>query len=198
MERTAYWILGIVVVFALVAGVFYFVFSRSGQAPATNQQTNGQTGGFPNNTSNVVPGTPSAPGVQEDKLGVASREGGSILVTDFIHNGETIEDPAAPGQYILAGELGYCLGDGTCPKAAEVSNFHILFEDKTDFFNITLLSEPLSGARLDAETFLKARLGLQDRDMCSLFYWIGAPGAVSQEYAGANLGFSFCPGATAL
>ena len=124
--------------------------------------------------------------------------GGSAVVEDFIHNGETWSDVVNPGSYILAGSTGYCLANGVCPSGATTTDFKITYESGTSFFNIVLLKEPLGAMRQEAERFLKSRLGLSEQNMCLLNYFVGTPYNVNPTYAGTNLGFSFCPGATVL
>ncbi len=129
---------------------------------------------------------------------IATLEDGTIAVKDFISNGETIPDVVNPGSFVLAGDLGYCLYDGTCPQAADTPSFNIRYEEKTQAFTVTLLAEPLGTTRLAAESFLIDRLGIEARDLCRIRYYLGVPNSVNSVYTGDNLGFSFCPGATKL
>lgn len=129
---------------------------------------------------------------------LATIDDDTIAVKDFIDNGETIEDVVNPGSYVLAGDLGYCLYDGTCPTAASTTDFSISYRESTQAFTVTLLAEPLGTSRLAAEAFLSDRLGIAPRDMCRIRYYLGVPNAVNSVYTGSNLGFSFCPGATKL
>ena len=117
---------------------------------------------------------------------------------DFIHNGETVADTVNPGTYVLAGSLGYCLADGSCPSGAPTTSFAISYDEKIRFFNIVLLEEPLGVTRFEAEQFLANRLGLSREQLCSLDYSIGAPYWINDAYADKNLGFSMCKGATPL
>lgn len=127
-----------------------------------------------------------------------TQSGETVTVNDFIRNGETVPDAVNPGSYILAGSLGYCLSDGSCPTGAKSDSFNVSYNEKTHFFNVILLTEPLGTGRLEAEQFIMARLGISEQQACSLNYYVGTPYWVNEAYAGKNLGFSFCPGATAL
>lgn len=129
---------------------------------------------------------------------IAGQDNASLEVRDFIHNGETIQDVVNPGNYVLAGSLGYCLADGTCPKAADTSTFSISYDEKNASFGIVLLKEPLGETRLAAEAFLSSRLGISRAQLCSLNYYIGTPYWVNEQFSAHNLGFSLCPDATTL
>lgn len=157
--------------------------------------------GLPTASSTSTGGSPSyAPGsiVSGQSTMTIATHGGSAVVEDFTRNGETWADTVNPGSYILAGSAGYCLANGICPSGATTTDFKITYDSATSFFNIVLLKEPLGATRQAAEQFLESRLGLPQQNMCLLNYFVGAPYYVNQTYAGTNLGFSFCPGATVL
>jgi hypothetical protein len=124
--------------------------------------------------------------------------GNTVLARDFIHNGTTINDTANSGRYLLAGNLGYCTSDPKQCQAVPAKNFSVYYDSTAQSFIITLTEEPIGQARLDAEQFLLTTLGLTQSQMCSLNYLVGVTKYVSEQYAGKNLGFSFCPGATVL
>ncbi|MBI4086538.1 hypothetical protein HY416_00970 [Candidatus Kaiserbacteria bacterium] len=144
-----------------------------------------------------VPDGPVLPPVSTPSMQIKGSNGSQIIVKDFISNGETIQDTVNPTHYILAGSLGYCLGDGSCPSGAKVSGFSIDYDRPHDLFNITL-EEPLRNNRLAAERFLMERLGIDTMALCTLNYSIGATTYVNQFYEGQNLGFSSCPGSVKL
>lgn len=123
---------------------------------------------------------------------------GPVVVTDFIHNGETGVDPQNPGIYYLAGSPGYCLSDGSCPGGAPTTDFNITYDTAHQFFTIALLAEPLGKVRSDVDTFMLKTLGISDTELCTLNYYLGTVNALNDQYAGKNLGFSFCPNATVL
>jgi hypothetical protein len=59
-------------------------------------------------------------------------------------------------------------------------------------FNITLLDTNLREARVAAEKDLLQRFSLTEEQACSLQVTVGTLVSISQEYAGKNLGLSFC------
>ncbi len=123
---------------------------------------------------------------------------GPVVVTDFIHNGLTGPDTQNPGTYYLAGSPGYCLSDGTCPHGASATEFNITYDTKAQFFTIALVAEPLGTIRGKAERFLLNTLGISETQLCTLNYYVGTVSALNEQFAGRNLGFSFCPNATVL
>ncbi len=159
-----------------------------------------KTEDMPNDTATpALPTSPQAlPPTTDGKMRIGGREGSTIEVTDFIHNTETVADTVNLGHYVLAGSLGYCLGDGACPSGAPSSQFSISYSEQYQSFNIVLLAEPLLDARRSAEEFLMSRLGVGEEDMCKLNVSLGAPHWVSELYSGRELGLSFCPDAVAL
>ncbi|MFA6414841.1 MAG: hypothetical protein WC217_01525 [Candidatus Paceibacterota bacterium] len=190
-----YFIIGSILL--LVGVVLFFLFSSSPEVVTTPQPTPG----LPIASSTVpVTGGPSSFGTSNTgpTVSFATPSGAVVTVKDFVHNGETVADVQNPGSYVLAGSVGYCLADGTCPEGASTTDFNISYNEKTHFFNIILLSEPLGATRLAAEQFLAGRLGLTGKASCSLNYFVGTPYWVNEAYDSKNLGFSFCPGAIAL
>lgn len=136
--------------------------------------------------------------VTEGTRMIVSKDGQTLAVRDFHNNGITFEDPANPGSYFLAGETGYCLEDGTCPKAG-TDEFSILFTEADQSFIIALAAEPLGEVRVRAEHYLMNALGATREELCSLNYAVGTTVSVNATYSEfENLGFSFCPGAIRL
>ncbi len=188
-----YLIIGAAVI--IVATFVFFFFFGSTPAPTPVQPTPTlPIAGSATSSPDGFGTTPLATG----KTSMGVQGGGTLVVTDFIHNGETIADTVNPGLYVLAGDLGYCLADGSCPTAASTSDFKVSYNSKTNFFTIVLLKEPLGAVRLAAEQFVSSRLSIVGQQACGLHYSIGAPYWVNTLYDSKNLGFSFCPGATVL
>ena len=129
---------------------------------------------------------------------IITRAGTKIMVLDFINNGQTVADAQNPGRYYLAGEVGYCLPDGSCPAGAPAEDYNVVYDLKEQFFTISLLDEPIGSARKNAEAFLLKVLGISQTETCNLNYYVGTSIYVNETYAGKNLGFSYCPGATKL
>lgn len=193
MRTTLLWLLGILLaILAALALYAYFFTGTPAAAPA------GTTGSV---------SLPSAGGVTAPTGGSFGHSGsvfsipsqnGPLVVNDFIHNGETAADVENAGSYLLAGSAGYCLADGTCPHGAASTDFAISYNAQTGVFTIALLKEPLGPVRTEAEQFLEARLGVYGEQLCELNYYLGTPASVNDTFAGKNLGFSFCRGATEL
>lgn len=129
---------------------------------------------------------------------VVTQQGGTMTARDFIHNGTTVEDPANPGSYYLAGETGYCDSQGVCAHGASSKEFSIVYYPEDSSFVVALLAEPLGQARKGAEQFLMNTTGLSSTELCALKYYVGTDSYRSAQFSGTNLGFSFCPGATKL
>ena len=104
----------------------------------------------------------------------------------FLDRVEVTPDPQNPGLYFI--------GNTFTPDASYV----IVYDSAAEFFNITLLKQPLTGSRIDAETYLEAILGVSRNSMCSLHYSVTVPYYVDETYTGKALGFSFCPGAVVI
>jgi hypothetical protein len=110
--------------------------------------------------------------------------GAKIIVNDFVDNGVTVPDPSNVGKYYLT--------------SFSSTEFAISYDASTQFFTIALQQEPIGHARLDAQQYLQQALGISQNQLCYLNYYLGTDDHTSDTYAGKNLGFSFCPGATAL
>ncbi|MDD2657854.1 MAG: hypothetical protein PHD04_04335 [Candidatus Pacebacteria bacterium] len=190
-----YIIFGAVII--IVAGAWFFFSGSSNNESTTPTQTPELPLG-----GSVTPGSidtgSSGSSVSNPTITFGTPNGGVVTVKDFIHNGETVSDVENPGSYVLAGSVGYCLANGSCPSGATTTDFNVSYNEKTHFFNIILLAEPLGSVRLEAEQFLASRLGLVDKEVCDLNYFVGTPYWINATYDNKNLGFSFCPGATVL
>lgn len=134
-------------------------------------------------------------GVQTMTL--ATEHGGIVVVNDFIHNGITRPDKANPGEYLLAGTFGYCSSDPQC-HAAPATNFIVGYSSAQQAFHISLTERPIRKARLDMEKFMLHTLGLTEKQLCRLTYFVMTTSYVSPQFGGDDLRFSFCPGATKL
>jgi hypothetical protein len=142
-------------------------------------------------------GTPNNPAVG-GSIELATNDGKTVTASDFLHNGAVGKDPNNPTLSYLVGSIGYCLGDGTCPAGEAGKGFVITYDSKDQLFNISIEQEPMGANRIAAETVLLRRLGVSKETMCRLKYYLSVPEYVNERYAGPNLGFSFCPGATVL
>lgn len=176
----------LIVILVLFAGAWLvgMLFFSGSPAPSNNQTEPISLPTAQNSTAQV---TSNAIGV----LNLPSTNGGSIQVNDFLSKAETYPDPVNEGYF----SLGYPINQTT---ASTTQPYAVMYIAATQFFTIELLQEPLGGTRNQAELFLEQYLGLTRSDLCRLNYTLSVSLAVSQSYAGKNLGFSFCPGAIKL
>lgn len=182
------WMIGIVAVLVLLLGVAVaaFYLMQTTPAPEAPEVT------FPDADPNEIDGEPVG------TVEVPTREGELVEIRDFTKSATTVEDSQNPGVYYLAGSPDYCYEEGMCPEAAEVAGVNIIYNVNYGAFTVALLEEPLSEARVRAERFLLTTLALTEPELCTLNYYVGTDDDVNESYAGMNLGFSFCPGATVL
>ena len=132
---------------------------------------------------------------------VKTKDGGTIQIKDFLHNGVTIPDIVNPGHWVLAGSLGYKPGPGLkgMKSTAYPSKlFQITYDEQDQFFNTILISKPVGKARQEAEKFLLRTLRVTKEQLCRLNYNVGTTYRVDDRYDYGNLGISFCPDAREL
>ncbi len=141
-------------------------------------------------------GDPTTP--EPDALTVTAQNNVQIMTNDFLANGVTIPDTSNPGRFLLAGDLGYCVKEPQKCQAGTDMSYQIYYSTSTSMFSIALAEEPLGAVRSRAEQFLLTELGITESEMCQLKYYLGTSAYINPQFAGKNLGFSFCPGATAL
>ncbi len=128
-------------------------------------------------------------------MSVAGANGVFVRVTNFLKDPATVQDPINAGLYYL----GYHINEGF-PDATATANppYIIEYISATQYFSIALLQEPIGTVRAVAEQYLIEHLGITQSQMCQLNYTLSVPNSVNSQYAGKDLGFSFCPGATVL
>lgn len=122
---------------------------------------------------------------KKQSISLATIDGESVTVPDFLNDPETIKDTVNPDYYRM--------GDVT-PN----SPYLISYISPTQYFDIVLLQEPIGESRRLVEQYLKQYLGISENDLCLIKYMIGVPSHVNTSYGGRSLGFSFCPGAVVL
>ncbi len=118
---------------------------------------------------------------------------GSDVITDnFLKNPTVKADQQNPGFYEL--------GNTFTPEQPSASqpNYVIMYDKVTGTFGITLLQKPFSKSRLEAETYLKDLLKIDEKEMCALSYTVAVPGYIDQNASGQDYRFSFCSDATEL
>jgi hypothetical protein len=182
MNKNFYILVGVGAV--LVAVVLFIVVKMIG---------GGQNQPIPTPVGTPFPVATTTPGSPQGNSKQLATDDGKIIVTrDFLKDSETVSDTSNPGQYFL--------GNYIDPKNPNSTMFPYVIEyvESTNYFAIGLLSEPLGAVRKQAEQYLMARLNISQADMCRLRYTLSVPNRVNSFYAGASLGFSFCPGSMAL
>ncbi len=173
-------IIAFLVLLSLLAIFGFFFFSKSSTPVSTSPVQ------FPSSGSTSTGAGGSSAGSSAGKtITVPARGTGSpITVADFIHNGVTVPDPSNVGNYYLT--------------SFSSTEYAISYNSSTQFFTIALEQEPIGQARRDAEQALQQALGISSSQLCNLNYYLGTDDHTNSTYAGKNLGFSFCPGATLL
>ncbi len=189
MKRLLIILAVLLVILVVIMGILLAQNSKQ-TSPSTNTSSEFPLGNSRNPTeaSTSTAGNTSVPSVL----------GGTIATSDFIHNGTTVQDIENPTNYYLAGSLGYCLSNGSCPSGASSTDFNVVYSTQNQSFIISLLQEPLGSSREEAQQFLMNTLGISEQSMCNLKYFVLTAVSVNSALAGENLGFSFCPGAIAL
>lgn len=110
----------------------------------------------------------------------------------LLKDGRTLEVPDS----VLQGVL---VADGQVLLQEDANRGYLVSYTATDeSFTLTLLSESLRTARLEAQRFLLERLGISEDDACLLRHVVLVPQFVNEKFSGENLGFNFCPGAVEL
>lgn len=189
--------IGIVLLFGLALWLVLKIFF-SPASPMTDQQTQvlttqtsytSQTG-----TGSNTSGTGSA-GAQGGTIAVRSYNGGVLQVKDFKSDPVTVKDPINTGHYYIGPHPYEGVPD---PTVSDNPPYIIEYIDADGSFTISLRVEPLAKTRLQVEKVLKEHLGLTEEQMCQLKFTMSVPNSVNSFYAGTDLGFSFCPGATPL
>lgn len=136
----------------------------------------------------IVLGCVCLPIARSNAMTIHDLRGNPIVTKDFIHNGITRPDTSNVGNYFLADTA---------------KDFNIVYFGTGESFGVGLGNGNTSAIRLGqlrikAEKTLQNILGINKYDMCRLDYYVGTTVYVNDCYAGKNLGFSFCPGATQL
>lgn len=170
--------LSFLVVVGLVVLVLWFT------STSTSPQSAPGATSFPSASSTTSAGG-GAQATQSATLSLSARGGGApIVVKDFLSNGITTPNTLNPGNYFVTSTstLAYSIG----------------YDEQAQFFTIALQQEPLGASRHAAEQFLLKTLGVSENELCRVQYFLVTDQYTNSFYAGKNLGFSFCPGATVL
>ncbi len=183
---TFFWVALGVIVLVMILFLVY-VFFKTPSAPLQNTATNNTENIITQNQSSVsvTPSNSSNGSNQATVTSVTTFNGGKIQTKDFLNDPETRKDPINTGYYYLGPY------DGSLPYSIE-------YIASSQYFNISLLQQPIGPARVDAEKYLMDHLGISAQQMCTLKYSVSVPVSVDQKHAGVDLGFSFCPTAIPL
>jgi hypothetical protein len=184
----------IVLVLALFGFIAFWAFVGFGPETVTTNSPGGGSATLP--TSGYVSVSTPGNSTQGQPSTTIAGSGGTVISTnDFLNASTTGEYPTAGYFY-----LGYHTPDTRVVDTTATSNppYLIGYIAATQYFGIELLSEPIGTTRATAEQFLMANLGISQSQMCQLSYMVAVPNSVNSQFAGKNLGFSFCPGATPL
>lgn len=172
-----------------------FMFLRS--SPQEEQTPLSPGVSYPGYSAEVTPGGPVGGGasttpVSGTTFALPITGGRTLTIRDFRKDGDVFIDNANnPGFYAL-GPLQD--DDANTPDPS----YLVGYQEPEGFFIISLLQEPLGESRIQAEAYLMTKLGADQSVLCALNYSVNTLWWVSEIYAGKNLGFSFCPGATPL
>ncbi len=178
MKRVALvlFLLGLLICIALAA---YLIFSRSLPATTPTQSTTG-TNPFGFST------TPNAPA--GERIALTLEDGSTVSVSNFTASGQPEWASESNGYQVVGDDEGLYLV--TYLPADE-------FGAQAQFL-VSILAEPLSEVRTQAENALRNRLDVSNEELCALDIQVWTDSDVNASYAGRDLGLSFCPGATAL
>lgn len=197
--KLAGWIVIGLLLIIIASVVWYLFLPKPASTPAVVQPTPSlPVGGAAQTTPVATSSSSRGSNSTTTHISITDRTGAQMVVNDFIHNGTTLADASNSGNYLLAGNLGYCISDPQKCQAAEATDFSVYYNGKPQSFTITLTAEPIGTARLHMEQFMLTTLGVSQSQLCNLNYLVGVTRYVNSQYTGRNLGFSFCPGATKL
>lgn len=192
-------ILVAVLLLAIAVGVLWIVFKPTASdtpAPTGPTVTLPVSGGV---NPGVVTTTPNASTtVPRGTRVIADAKGIALETRDFLKDETVRPDRSTPGRYLLAGNLGTCIGDQVACQAGALVPFNIFFNEVSQVFSVGITDEPIGENRRLAEQTLEKLLGLGQPEMCRLKYYVGTSEQVNKAFGGKNLGFSYCPGATVL
>jgi hypothetical protein len=164
------------------------IFFKSPGPSPSDIATNTSSGSNATNTSTHTTST-------SGRIALETWDGATVSAKDIKIDPETTKDSYNVGHYFV----GYPPpGSVQDPNSITKPPYSIQYIDKTQFFSISLLQQPISESRKLAEQYLEAHLGLKAGDMCRLKYTVSVANSVDQTFAGRSLGFSFCNGAVQL
>jgi hypothetical protein len=157
-------IIAIIVIIGIAVAIFFML-----QKSPSGSSGGGTTGTLPPIATSTPFNPPSG-----TTLTIGTSEG-SVTVNNF-YNG-------AP----------WISADHTAVLATTTDAYDITYDTKDSSFNIDIKETPFETIRPEAEAAFLRILGVSQSDACKLIVQVGTTFAVDPNYAGQNLGLSFCP-----
>lgn len=170
MTRSPLFKIGLALFFLLIIFVSIFVFSRTKKSP------NIVDTGRPNSSLPITDDNGTNPNPPQNN-------GADVPI---LNRPETVN--LGSGSFIIAG------GNDIYAQPP----FQILFYEPDRSYTISLLAQPISTTRRDAETAFLELLSISKSDACALPVMVTTPYYVDRVMSGRDLGLSFCAGATPL
>ncbi len=146
-----------------------------------------QTNPFPDGSTNTSR-DPNTPNEGDATLSIKTTDDGMLQVKNFSQDTDTVADPNNKGTYYLGNHFPF---DGSV--STQSPEYVITYIPATQYFNISLFSEPIGTSRVHAEEYLLQHLGVSKEQLCRLNYMVSVPYFVNQFYTSKDLRFSFCP-----
>ena len=176
------------IIIGFIALAFWFTSPASPPLVTNGGQNTGVSADTVKQSTTIVP-------TQKTTISIAGTEGVAIQTKDFVKDSATVKDPINSGYYYL----GYHVYQGVSnPTITENPPYDIEYINATQYFNISLLKEPIGKVREEMQQYLITHLGISQDQMCQLNYMVSVPSRINAMYTGENLGFSFCSDATLL
>ena len=183
-------VLYIIIMFLILsAGAVGYYFITQGGEPTSGEPRVNPFGNLENITNWFTGSSSSTSTPGEGRNGPEERP--LITITDANKKSITVRDFLATSTVTTTILAGAAIDQ-------ENPGYQIVYYRPDSSFVISLFAEPLGAKRKEAEVVLLELLGIAEAQVCKLRHFVATPEEVSTFYAGRNLGFSFCPGATTL
>ncbi|MDO8407703.1 MAG: hypothetical protein Q7S95_00495 [bacterium] len=170
MSKPAIIISGVVAVLLIAILAFFFYPSS---VPTSNPTSGSGQSSLPvagsSATTSGTPGSTTSPSIES-----------------LLQSPDTIK--LGPDDYLLA----------ETASRFESQEYQITYHVPDKTYTVSLATEPLGETRQNAEQRFLSLLAVTEDQACALHVNVTTFYSVNQQYAGKNLGFSFCPGATVL
>jgi hypothetical protein len=209
MNKTTYLIAGIVILLVALGSIVFFAFTGTstpspfggGTLPDTNP-FGGPVTSFPTNGTNHPPST------AEPDIAIAGKSG-QLQVRDFQKDADVVSAMPAGKQgiqadtYLVLGSMPYepvaatttATSSPALPDALS-HGYEIQYFPEEQSFSIFIYKEPIGDVRKAMASDLADRLGISLSDLCNLYAIVRIAPIANTHYAGGNVGFPQCPGAT--